>query len=835
MNIETNIESGIESGEIDRLVNRELELEHLSSSIGVSRYHKDRPAPWREDKGSQKEEADLAPGRELVRRAIEPFAAAIRELVDRVASGRGGRGRPTLAVKYLREFDPETVAFIAARRIINAGAQQEGLTSTAVAVANLLEDHLRFEEFAEKEPGLYKHTLRKLEKTTHAGHRRGVLNHALKLTSVKGLEWSTQEKTLVGLKLIELCIETTKLVQVHTERRGKRIKDRLRFTESTAKWLENQHARCALFSPVYLPMVVPPVDWTNPIDGGYLDKNKLRFPMVKTNRKDTLDELFHVDMPQVYDAVNLLQQTPWRINAGVRAVASEAWERGMAVGGLPNREEEPVPNRPADIPKGVPVKDLPEGQRVRIQEWAKRATVVYDRNARLVGKRYTVLQQLWVAETFAADGAIYFPYTLDFRGRIYAVPPLVNPQADDLGRSLIEFAEGKPLGEDGAFWLAVHVANTYGFDKAPLADRVRWVLDNEELIHESAINPLDGSQAWCEADSPWSFLAACQEWVGYRIAGKEFVSHLPVQVDGTCSGLQHFSAMLRDEVGGAAVNLTPTPAGAPKADIYGLVATKVEDAVQAGDTPELVSWKGKVTRSAVKRPTMTFAYSATERGTREHIEQYLRDEDPEGDHLEGVPYFEGSRALAPAVRKAIRSTVVAAAEAMDWLQETAKAASRQGLPLRWTTPAGFPVLQDARKLTEKRVKANFSGVQKKIVLRVETGNVDGRRQSQGIAPNYVHSLDACHLMWTVLGSHHEGVDSFSMIHDSFGAHAGSVSIMAAELREAFVSLYGEGADRLGDFQREVREQVPPGTELPARPATGSLRVEAVRDSEFFFC
>ena len=48
-------------------------------------------------------------------------------------------------------------------------------------------------------------------------------------------------------------------------------------------------------------------------------------------------------------------------------------------------------------------------------------------------------------------------------------------------------------------------------------------------------------------------------------------------LDGTCNGLQHYSAMLRDPVGGAAVNLRPSDT---PADIYQTVADWVTDALQ---------------------------------------------------------------------------------------------------------------------------------------------------------------------------------------------------------------------------------------------------------------
>ena len=55
-------------------------------------------------------------------------------------------------------------------------------------------------------------------------------------------------------------------------------------------------------------------------------------------------------------------------------------------------------------------------------------------------------------------------------------------------------------------------------------------------------------------------LAACMEIRDALASGDPtlYHSHLPVQMDGSCNGLQHYAALSRDAVGGRAVNLTPT-------------------------------------------------------------------------------------------------------------------------------------------------------------------------------------------------------------------------------------------------------------------------------------
>ena len=62
---------------------------------------------------------------------------------------------------------------------------------------------------------------------------------------------------------------------------------------------------------------------------------------------------------------------------------------------------------------------------------------------------------------------------------MYTRVPYLSPQGAGLGKALLEFAEGKPIStEEGARWLAIHVANSWGHDKLPFDERVKWTKDN---------------------------------------------------------------------------------------------------------------------------------------------------------------------------------------------------------------------------------------------------------------------------------------------------------------------------------------------------------------------
>ena len=54
---------------------------------------------------------------------------------------------------------------------------------------------------------------------------------------------------------------------------------------------------------------------------------------------------------------------------------------------------------------------------------------------------------------------------MDFRGRLYPIPVLLQPQGSDLAKGLLRFARGKPADEKSIKCLEIHGANMYGYKK----------------------------------------------------------------------------------------------------------------------------------------------------------------------------------------------------------------------------------------------------------------------------------------------------------------------------------------------------------------------------------
>jgi len=800
----------------------QMKIEANMTDMGISRYNK----------AVEKRGQDtVSPGAAVIDRLVMPTANRISEGLADYDNGKAGR-YAKVVLSRLSGIEPKAAAYIALRRVVHSldkssnMGQGESLTSCASNIGTLIEEHLAFETFRLQAPQLANWWMDRAKQTSHGEHSRRVMR-AGALGNGIDFEWDGETRLKVGVWLIEQLAELG-MVEIVEAYAGKRRINTVRLSPSLMEYLTKANEACALARPFNLPMVVKPLPWTTPFDGGYLTKrNRL---LAGRSRRGTVDDLASSNLTEVYAALNTIQSTGWQVNPTTYGVLTALRDAPAGAPGIPASVDPELPCRPEGIPSNVPISELTKDQQKAIKAWRGATKEAYDERAKLGSQRVAFAQKLWIAQEFSAYDAIYFPHRLDSRGRIYPLPSGLTPQGDDLAKGLLRFAEGKPLGEDGAYWLAIQVANVYGKDKVTLDERVQWTLDNEDLILEVALSPCDTVEQWACADKPWQFLAACAEWAGYVFSGRseDYVSYLPVAMDGSCSGLQHFSAALRDEVGGQAVNLVPT---GKVEDIYTEVANRVNLRLNSSTCgEELLPWRGKVDRKVVKQPCMTYAYSATTRGMRDMIIAACLKKGPE-DQPEGDLFSLASK-LAPLVRECIEETVVAAAEAMTWLQSVASIATENNKALTWVSASGFPVYQERHRAESRQLSLWYCGARMKLRLMEDTEVLDRQRQREAIAPNWVHSQDAAHLTATVNMAVDNGITSFAMIHDSFGTHAGRIAELNVIIRETFVQQYE--ADRLTEFRDQMQALLGPEVELPPLPETGELDLNSIRGSDYFF-
>ncbi len=776
-------------------------------------------------------------GQAIASTAIPKVAEAIEAFM---VKGAHKAGKRHAAIKYLKMIDSNVAAYIALKTLLDSMIPEKLIQNTAIRIGSAIEVECKLTKYEKEDKKSYRNAAKKAKDFTTTYRKTRVLSHFM---IINGIEWEAWKKTTklhLGIALIDIVIKATGLFEMVTIKRGVI----LQMTPKCIAWIDRRKEKSALFSPSLMPCVIPPKPWTSPREGGYYTAYVPPLKLVKTRSNEYIEELTNQDMPTVYTAVNALQNTAFKINRPVFETMQAMWKANTTHGVMPEQDDEDIPLAPI-MPEDR--ESWTEAQKQTLKEWKYIARQIQTKNHAQASKRLQISQTIHVAERYLDYEKIYFPYQLDFRGRIYAVPKFLNPQGNDPAKALLTFAEGKALEtQEAVRWLAVQGANVWGEDKCSLDDRYKWVKENENMILEIAMHPLDVLD-WTRADKPWQFLAFCFDWLGYKREGLAFKSCLPIAMDGTCNGLQIFSLILKDAVGGAAVGLVPMD---KPADIYQTVADKTiskleklltteEDEERKKFTNEWLSFG--ITRAGCKRQVMVLPYGGTRNSCREYTEEYIRTRmekhrGPGPIHPWGDKLLQPSRFLSEIIWQAMCETVIAARTAMDWLQAVARIVAKEGLPVTWTSPVGFPVLQAYHETEKLRVYTKLGdGVRLRLTLAKDTLKVDRRKQTNGISPNFVHSLDAAALMKTVETAKEKGIDNFAMIHDSYGTHAALAAKLARILREVFVSLFTQH-DVLTDFKNAVIKVLDEADieKLPPIPKQGTLDIEKVLESTYFF-
>ena len=517
---------------------------------------------------------------------------------------------------------------------------------------------------------------------------------------------------------------------------------------------------------------------------------------------------------EVLSVCDALGRTPLAINEFVLDVVKELADRNETVGSIPPTEE-------IGMPPNVPDKvwdTLSVAEKMEVK--AKRERV-HSINAKYAGQREALFRKLRLASELREE-TFWIPHCPDFRGRLYPQSQDLNFTGDDLSRGLIRFAEGKPFGKRGIYWLAIRLANNFGMDKLSFDERFQWVKDHDNEILDSAYNPLDGSRFWADADEPFQFLAACAEYRRWAEDMDGELNYLPINLDATASGLQHLTAWSRDPVTAEVVNMT---ARDKRYDIYGIQAEALGRVIvrDMENNKAAKDCHGHVTRQTVKRGVLTIPYSVTPQGLRD---QFIKD-----GHLDHIPGSRIANAnyLRDALIESMGDTIRKPMELMAYFKGVAEALGNENLPITFKTPMGMTIRQAYWKHNKQEVKTLFG----KAVLWYEERNMglNRRKQQMAASPNIIHAHDAAHLQAVVLMGVNEDqpITSWACVHDSIGVHATEIDRLNKIIRREFIRIYDRPI--LEEFhESQMIHKIP----LPTPPELGNFNLKEVEHATYFF-
>jgi len=585
------------------------------------------------------------------------------------------------------------------------------------------------------------------------------------------------------------------------------------------------------------PLAEPPEDWSQ----NSFFHQQLGYPLIKHAHEKAVARFKEEDLSYLTETLNKLQRTPWRINTPVY----ETFVNCL------NSEKTPF-----KFSKEV--------------DMEKRASLVIEVEA---------------VKTLAEKNlnkAFYHLYNVDFRGRIYPNTAFLHEQASDNAKGLLMFDQPVLLGEKGEYWLGVHTANMWGNDKVSLNDRYQWSKDSLDDMMLYVQDPLEYT-GWMEADKPFCFLACCYEWsaisnwAGDGYAVKDFPSCLPVYVDGSNNGVQHLVAMSKDEEIAPLVNLTPSEL---PGDVYMFIAEavmqnvrrdveqlKVKDSSIERAFPEIhkelvrlrqevnkcvpgseryklaiqrlkefsnrtydtkrqlgpIYWSKvtdrKLWRKTVKRPVMTLGYGGTQYGMVDMVHddtydlsEYLRDKDK-----------AWSAYLGHLIYKTCYQELKGPAKMLRMFEQLAVQENEKDRPISFKQiVTNFPFVHSYRRGKKKEVELFYADSSLRVSIQLwQEATLNKDKQKTGAAPNIVHSIDAVHLSMYV----HDTSYPVTVVHDSFGSHAGNMDKAFVDVRKKFVELYEKNPLEYILSQLEA---------LSLIPQKGTLDVRNVLESDFSF-
>lgn len=861
------------------LYHAQREIETRASQAGYNRYIKTQQAAVDNLGGQASSEAV-----KIIKGSIPMVSDQITAWLE--ANDHGGRGKRHTALATLKRFDPDLLAFLALNSIFAGITKQHPAVTTHALIGALLEAEVMALDLQEQSQRKTASRISAVvSKNGSSRQRKRVFNKLAKEHLPDHTAWPQDHKVRIAEPLVSAVLQALpELFELVTLATGTNKSSAvIRLTDAGVQLMGSLRESMAWMQPIHRPMVVPPRPWFDMDTGCYYENQASRtVKLVRTFNRDHKELVRSAiddgSMAQVLEAVNAIQSTAWAINLPIYDLVQWAFDEGLEGLGLPANRLMPVPPRmDAETWDTMSPKEK-KGHRIALAG-------IHERNRGIVADQAVLLRDLETAKELTGYASFWLPHNLDFRGRVYPVPHFSHQRADHI-KALFQFSEGKPLGEFGAGWLSVHLANCGDFEKVSkksFDERLAWVDDNELLILQIGTDPKATVDKWRKADKPFMFVAACIDYACWVKGGRseDYVSHLAVALDGSNSGLQHYAAALRSKHEAGLVSLLPSES---PADLYQTVADQVRGVVaqEASEGSEIAlrCLEAGIDRSLVKRNVMTFAYSSEQFGFRQQLMDDLmrpindavftgrQESNPYAsyrkDKATGEPTdeldggFTASGYLAAKVWQAVTRTVTQATEGMDFFKKLASTLAHEKQPLVWTTPLGLPVVHRYSVWETKTVKLflydrampitratandklteDGSGVIRRVQLNLRTAptdRIDKDKARSAVAPNVIHSMDGSHLMLTVLNATDEGMTDFALIHDSFGTHAGATQRFFQIIRESFVEMYENYCpfeETLG-YARGVLS--PEGiARLPELPSKGDLDLHSVLDADYAF-
>lgn len=282
-----------------KLITQELEFEEQMIRGGIDRYNKSI-----NDAKAKGQESTTLYGLVFTQKYIKALSEMIDTDVKTCMSGTAGVKQTSLKLLcqclskdafnegILLDRTPEVwkvVSLISLKNIIDGISRAVTVNELAMTLSNALMMEARITLFHDVMPEKYNQVAKKLnsegaklDKNKYR-YKRNVWVYYMNKNNLDFDDWASPDKIHLGVKIIEY-FEKLGLV-THENRRTAKNRT-VCFIVAKDKLLEeikNFNIRNEALNPTFLPMLMPPMDWTSPFSGGYYGR--------KYNQKNKAEDI----------------------------------------------------------------------------------------------------------------------------------------------------------------------------------------------------------------------------------------------------------------------------------------------------------------------------------------------------------------------------------------------------------------------------------------------------------------------------------------------------------------------------------------------------------------
>ena len=628
------------------------------------------------------------------------------------------------------------------------------------------------------------------------------------------------EKLALGTLFLEIANVLTGLLTFEVVTRRNKSLTICKFTQAYWSFMENWRTNLLTHRPAFMPMTVPPKDWTGLADGGFLI-TPTAVSSVPWERWNHLTRNMH---PCVLGSINTLQKVALKKNVDQVELQEQVFDEGHAVGALPSRDRLEKPSKRDYIVKELPLE----------QFWKDHWAWVADQALNPIRTKFIHSLLSW--RKLDDYQSLHFVWHMDYRGRLYQRSSGINYLSSDPFRTQLQFEQAAPMDPNMAEFVQA-LANSADV-KGSVTEKVEWCARNHQQLLQEGENPLDYRAFWEHKKDPWRFVELCLEYACWN-DDRDYKTHSIFQLDQKTSAYGIVGCLLRSEYLATLTNVI----GEQDRDLYLEVGTRamelmkwrVIDPPLKHETYCKQWWKKEgISRELVKPCVMPLVYQRSYQSMVEIIDEHVRLRLNNFLTEDGIRTIDLAHTLARFLHQACKEILPGVNSLHRWLVKVAKEQMKQGYRPYWVTPNGLGIESYSTSKEAETITLAVAGRK----IRVKTladdtpagSSTDQKKSTTQLSADFCHSHDAAFLQRFVWHWGNTYGHPIITIHDCIGVPLDKLTLLRKELPDQFSRYYSE--DHLGRMHRQLEKELK--VTLPPPPMEHTLKVERIGENPYLF-